>query len=258
MYVGQEQDRGFGIGIQMIKAIIYDKDGTLMQFDAFWVPIARAAIKQIVKDSTASGGAFSDGIVKEIERKIGIKGNTADACGILCGGTYSQFAAVITRVLRDSGATDKSIDRYAVEKALFAHIEDGKVLPPCDNLRKKLEDARKRARLFVVTTDNRTITEVCLEKLGIKDLFDEIYCDDGKIPHKPDPFAALDIAKKNGLKKKEIFMVGDTATDRDFADNAGINFVYVGSNADVSGTCAYNAGSVCDATDMILARGDSE
>lgn len=242
----------------MIKAIIYDKDGTLMQFDAFWVPIARAAIKQIVNDSAASVGAISDGIVNEIERKIGINGNTADTHGILCGGTYSQFAAVITRVLQNSGGTDKSIDRYAVEKALFANIGEGKILPPCDNLRKKLEDAKKRARLFVVTTDDRTITEVCLEKLGIRDLFDEVYCDDGKIPHKPDPFAALDIAKKYGLKKKEIFMVGDTATDRDFADNAGINFVYVGSNADVSGSCAYNVGNVCDATDMILACGDAE
>ena len=53
-------------------------------------------------------------------------------------------------------------------------------------------------------------------------------------------------------------MVGDTATDRDFADNAGINFVYVGSDAGVSGTCAYNAENVCDATDMILACGDAE
>ena len=30
----------------MVKAIIYDKDGTLMRFDAFWIPVAQAAINQ--------------------------------------------------------------------------------------------------------------------------------------------------------------------------------------------------------------------
>lgn len=33
----------------MIKAIIYDKDGTLMRFDDFWIPVAQEAIKEIVK-----------------------------------------------------------------------------------------------------------------------------------------------------------------------------------------------------------------
>lgn len=31
----------------MLKAILYDKDGTLMRFDAFWIPVAKAAIKSV-------------------------------------------------------------------------------------------------------------------------------------------------------------------------------------------------------------------
>lgn len=240
----------------MIKAIIYDKDGTLMRFDAFWVPIARSAIRQIVSGEVTSDDVSEiDGIAEEIEREIGVNGDTADTCGILCGGTYTQFAAVISETMKKHGF-DAPTDRYAVEKALLAHIDEGKVLPPRENLREKLLVAKRTAKLFVVTTDDRAITEVCLEKLGIADLFDDIYCDDGKTPHKPDPFAALDIAAKFGLDKSEIFMIGDTATDRNFAHNAGIYFAFVGGNAEIAEKCMYKAKNVCDATDMILAYGE--
>ena len=236
----------------MIKAIIYDKDGTLMRFDAFWVPIARSAIKLVLREFVDDENNSICDIEKEIESKIGICGDTADPGGILCGGTYEQFADVVAETLKKRGL-NAYVDRYVIEKALLANIEEGKVLPTSENLSIKLAEAKRTAGLFVVTTDNRKITEICLEKLGIADMFDGVYCDDGKTPQKPDPFTANDIVKKCGFSKFETVMVGDTATDRNFAINAGINFVFVGNDVAIAKKCTYTAKNACDATDIILA-----
>ena len=57
----------------MLKAILYDKDGTLMRFDAFWIPVAKAAIKSIT--DTVAPTPDADKIADEIGRKIVIWSN---------------------------------------------------------------------------------------------------------------------------------------------------------------------------------------
>lgn len=243
-------------GYYMIKAIIYDKDGTLMRFDDFWVPVAKEAIKSIVRKVAGASLGLVLKITAEIEEAIGVFGNTADPEGILCGGTYSQFASVMTEVLGEFGF-NAVVNRREVEQAISDNISKGEILPACDNLRGKLERARKKAALFVATTDDRLITEYCLEKLGIADLFDGIYCDDNVIPHKPDPFAANEIAKKLGSEKVGFFMIGDTNTDRKFAENAGIGFVLVGRDPLLKEKCAFCAKDVGEATELVLSFGEN-
>lgn len=235
----------------MIKAIIYDKDGTLMRFDDFWIPVAQEAIKEIVERNT---NAETDTVLKiaaEIGESIGIFNDTVDPKGVLCGGTYAQFAEAVTEVLNKFGF-NAYIDRKEVEQAVSDNTDKGVILPACENLRAKLEKACEQAALFVATTDDRVITEFCLKKLGISDLFDGIYCDDNGIPHKPDPFAANEIAKKIGAAKNEIIMIGDTNTDKRFADNAGIGFVFVGSDLLLKEKAEFSAEDVGKATDLIL------
>lgn len=235
----------------MAKAIIYDKDGTLMDFDAFWVPVARAAIEKIVKRATGADVSAAARISAKTEREIGISGGSTDPKGILCGGTYSQFAATLTKNLNEGGFPLR-IDRQEVEKAVADNAGKGEILSVCEDLRERLEEARKKAVLFVVTTDDRAITEYCLEKLGIADLFEKIYCDDGITPHKPDPFAAEEIAGTLKAGKQDIFMIGDTATDKKFADGAGIRFAYVGKDPDIGEKSAYKAINAGKATELIL------
>lgn len=235
----------------MIKAIIYDKDGTLMRFDEFWVPVAQAAIKTLIEKTADVNVEASFKIAEEIAKNIGIRNGTIDPKGILCGGTYTQFAETVNQVFKIFGSAAE-IDRSVVEQAVAANTDKGVILSTCEDLRGRLEQARKKARLFVVTTDDRPMTEFCLKKLGLFDLFDGIYCDDGKTPHKPDPFAADDIAKILHIGKSEIVMVGDTATDKRFADNAGIDFVFVGKDSELKENSVYVTDNAGSATDLIL------
>ena len=42
----------------MVKAIIFDKDGTLIDFDSFWITVSVDAIKHILKNVNNSQNNF--------------------------------------------------------------------------------------------------------------------------------------------------------------------------------------------------------
>lgn len=76
----------------MVKAIIYDKNGTLMQFDAFWIPLAQAAIKSIIEKYSGTNAETALKIAGETEIEIGILNAVIDPNGVLCGGTAAVGA----------------------------------------------------------------------------------------------------------------------------------------------------------------------
>lgn len=51
----------------MVKAIIYDKDGTFMRFDAFRIPVAQAAIKSIIEKYSGTNAETALKIAGETE-----------------------------------------------------------------------------------------------------------------------------------------------------------------------------------------------
>lgn len=234
----------------MPKTIIYDKDGTLIEFDPFWVPVTKAAIKELFKDAGINPQEL-DKAATDAEITVGIHGEIADPQGIISKGTYADVAEVFNKIFASRGIS-ASITRRDVEAAIEHNLDSGRIEAACENLREVLENAHSRAALFVVTTDNREITAKCLNSLGIADLFDGVYCDDGNAPAKPDPAAANEIMKKTGVEPSEVYMIGDTMTDARFAANAKIGFVSVGSNERARGAAEYAATDVKDATAHVL------
>lgn len=234
----------------MPKAIIYDKDGTLIEFDPFWVPVTKAAIRELFAGEITDPEAL-DRAAADAEITVGIHGEIADPQGIISKGTYADVAEVFNELFARRGISS-SLTRRDVEAAIEHNLDSGRIEAACENLREVLENAHNRAALFIVTTDNREITAKCLNSLGIADLFDGVYCDDGNTPAKPDPAAANEIMKKTGAKPSEVYMIGDTMTDARFAANAKINFVSVGSNERARGAAEYAATDVKDATAHVL------
>ena len=121
--------------------------------------------------------------------------------------------------------TDMVIDAYN------RHAHEGEVKPTCPDLANILAEFKHQGiKLGVVTADNQHITHQCLQRLGIEDLFDVIYTDDGVTPTKPDPSCVYDFCQKMGIAKDQVVMVGDTMTDVRFAKNAGIMVVGLAQN----------------------------
>lgn len=208
-----------------VSAIIFDKDGTLMKFDSFWIEVSRCAIKDILRQLNKE-----DIPVNRLLEVLGVSDNTADINGLLCKGTYEQIALAIGEFLRKFGVTVSDTD--IVKMTLWAYNDSadaGKIEPTCENIRSILEHLKNSGKkLAVVTTDDFRITHKCLKNLGIEDLFEKIYTDDGKNPVKPNPKCALEFLNEFRIPAQKAVMVGDTMTDIHFARNAGISVIGVG------------------------------
>ena len=205
------------------KGIIFDKDGTLIDFDSFWTEIAYGAVNRIVQKTGSSAPE------KEVLHAIGVSGGITDVDGVLCKGTYGEISQVIYGVLVKYGCklTLEEITQISVE-AFHENADKGVVKEPCKDLRGVLNAIKEKGvKIAVVTADDSFVTDKCLKALKIDGLFDVIYTDDGTHPNKPDPFCINDFCKKFGLKKEETVMVGDSLTDVEFAKNGGIKSIGV-------------------------------
>ena len=222
-------------------AVIFDKDGTLIDFDAFWVSLSYLALKDILGQLHQS-----ETLAEEIMEAFGVHDGVTDINGILCKGTYQQMAQIVQDILLRHGCTVscEAMERMVLE-SYNRNAPAGEVRPTCPNLRKVLETLKKQGkRIALVTTDNTEISVMCLEKLGILDLFDKLYTDDGKLPVKPHPSNAFDFCAYTGLTKEQVVMVGDTMTDVRFARNAGIQAIGVARRPENRALLAAHADAV--------------
>lgn len=209
------------------KAIIFDKDGTLMDFDSFWVTVTHNVIEELKEEM-----GIMDVPKEEIWKALGVENGVSNINGILCHGTYKQMGVIMHNVLKRYGCkfsvahlTECMVDSY------HRNYDKGIIKPTCDNIYEVLCRLKcYGVKLVVVTTDDLFGTKKCLQVLGIEKLIDEIYTDDGHFPPKPNPHCIFEILKKNGLSKSEVVMVGDTLTDITFAKNGGIKAIGVAKN----------------------------
>lgn len=205
-------------------AIIFDKDGTLIDFDAFWVSLSRVAINDVLRQL-----GQEEALTEEILEAFGVRDGVTDINGVLCKGTYRQMSRIVQGILLEHGCavSDDAMEKLVLD-AYNRNAQVGEVKPTCPNLREVLLTLKNRnKKIALVTTDNMEISVLCLRKLGVLDLFDKLYTDDGVLPVKPNPDNAFDFCAYTGLDKTQVVMVGDTMTDVRFARNAGIQVVGV-------------------------------
>lgn len=205
-------------------AIIFDKDGTLLDFDALWVPVTEEAIR-----TAARILEVKDPPVDRILEDLGIRNGITAIDGTVCKGTYTQIGKIVWEHFFQVGCTAScAAVSEAVVTAYNGAIHKGRIKPACPDLAQTMQRLADRGiKLFVVTTDNRSITDACLEKLGIFSFFTDVFTDDGRMPTKPDPACAEYIMSTYGIARENILMVGDTETDAHFAENAGISVIGV-------------------------------
>ncbi len=205
--------------------IVFDKDGTLIDFDDFWVSVSISAVNEVL--SIIGKEEIN---IEKILNAFGVENGVTDIDGILCKGTYEELGLALHDILKEYGCeqtAEKTVDMLT--NAYKNNSDSGIVKPTCDNLKDALTHLKNQGRkLVIVTTDNYEITYKCLDKLGIKELFDAVFADDGTTPVKPDPSCILEYFKANGISADSAVMIGDTMTDVRFARNAGMNIIAVG------------------------------
>ena len=227
--------------VMNVDAVIFDKDGTLLDFDAFWVTVSEKAVEETLE--WAGDGVTS---VAEVLEAFGVRDGVTDIEGVLCKGTYLELGEILHNIMNSHGAS-KDTDEVvrALSAAYKRHTDAGEIKPTCAELVSVLSKLKRQGkRLAVVTTDNAEITLKCLEALGIAELFDKIYSDDGETPTKPDPYCVYDFCERFGIEKERVVMVGDTMTDMRFAMNAGIPAIGIAKSASNANILAPHAKAV--------------
>jgi len=210
------------------KLIIFDKDGTLLDFDAFWLPVSEAAISEILLRAQIDAS-----VSKEIFKAFDVKDGVTAITSELCHGTYASMGRVIYSVLQNHNVKLSEDEIISLTReAYHKHMNFGEFKPTSENLYASLKELRESGiTLGVVTTDAPLVTEECLKQLGIRELFDFVLTDDGVIPPKPSPVSLELVREKLCISKDEVLMVGDTLTDVSYARAAGVKVVGLAKNA---------------------------
>ncbi|MDU5807311.1 MAG: HAD family hydrolase [Peptoniphilus harei] len=192
----------------MIRAILFDKDGTLLQFTEGWVD----SIVKFLENKT-----LDDNKKRELFREIGIREDGGvEENSILSSETAMDLAKIFSNYL-DEELED--IYREIDDHLLNYLKENNKFIKETCDLRSLFEALRDRGILIgIFTSDNYRQAKYSMDYLGL-DSFIDFYAAADIYEKKPDKESLEVFKKKYSLEDKEIIIVGDSRVDMVFGED---------------------------------------
>ena len=207
----------------MVKGILFDKDGTLVDFFSLWLQAATEVIPFFLKKNKIQ---VSQELIEYLLKTIGVNQGEIDPKGALAYKSYGEIAKDICDALEERKIYiavtkakeqieeffNQSVSRREANIQLFT------------DMNALMENLKSRNLIIgLATADTKISAENCLKSIGIEQFFDYIGADDGKRKPKPDKEMFLEFQNQFLLKPEEIAVVGDTYNDMLFAkQNGGI------------------------------------
>ena len=199
--------------------VVFDKDGTLIDFEAMWGRRAVAWVEHLVAEigDESLRSVLYDSLGYDVQRQ------RTRPQSPLAIATTRQLRTIAAAVLYRRGMPwTEAEDRT---RHIFADHTD---LPLADLIRPTgdvvglLERLQARGvRVAIITTDYRAETEETLHLMGIAPLVDQVLCGDDGLPWKPAPDTLLIACKRLGIAPERVAVVGDTVADLLMARRAG-------------------------------------
>lgn len=192
-----------------ISGILFDKDGTLLDFAKSWEPVNRRC-----SHYAAAGDAD---LADRLMRACGMDPETGDTVGdsLFAASSTGEIAAGMIAAGSSLPLDEltRHFDRFFLEGAANA--------VPLADLRKFFLALRARGlKLGIASSDNEASIRLMAESQHILPLLDYIAGYDSGHGLKPDPGMIEGFARECGLDLAEIAMVGDNAHDMHMARNA--------------------------------------
>ncbi len=195
-----------------IKAILFDKDGTLLDFHSTWIPINREIAFEAAGGDTATAHALLRAGGQDPESHqlaygallagAGVEAIVDCFAGELKDKTPRDLPAIVARHFREGGA------KYAT---LIDGV--GEVLAMLKS---------RNYRMGIATNDTLDGLAASLGKHdGLLDYFDHRYCCDSGYGAKPEPGMGLAFAEHTGVPPSACAMIGDTLHDLEMGHRAG-------------------------------------
>jgi phosphoglycolate phosphatase len=185
-----------------IRGLLFDKDGTLVDYAKSWTPVNRRAAR------LAAGG---DG---DLTRRLLIVGGAdaetgeAAASGLLAMGSTAEIASAWV----SAGApTDVERLTRALDELFVSSVDDA---VPVTDLKTVLGRLRARGlKLGIASSDSEAAVRATEFRFGIDDLIDFRAGYDSGFSVKPAPDAVAAFCACAGLAAREIAVIGDSVND---------------------------------------------
>ncbi len=201
-----------------IRAILLDKDGTLVDFDRTWGPAVDAVLRHLAHGN------------EDLYRKL------CTASGLARDAHFLPNSPLIGEPTNVFAQPWAALLRQPADAAFFAKI-DGLLGPataahlsPIGDPQSILQALAARGyRLGLITNDAEATARIHLRKLGLDRLVEFIAGYDSGFGAKPAPTPVLAFAAAVGVSPAQVAVVGDTAIDVATAHAAGARAVLVRS-----------------------------
>ena len=231
--------------LEGLELVVFDKDGTLIDFDAMWSGWATTLADRLER-------ACLHPVREALFDRIGYDSETGRAIsgGPLAAMPMARLRDLAVQVVRDAG-----LDAVEAERAVAEgwHAPDPLTLAhPLTDLHRLFGGLRARAiRIAVATSDDRAPTMATLAGLGVADLVDAVVCADDGVRVKPAPDMVLHVCFRLGIPAAATAMVGDSPADLAMGRAAGVRRCIgvlsgVGRRSDLGPLADVVVGSVAD------------
>ncbi|HBN07196.1 MAG TPA: hypothetical protein DD435_00635 [Cyanobacteria bacterium UBA8530] len=202
------------------RAIVFDKDGVLLDFPFFWEKMIDARIERVHR-----AFPLEEREKKELSRALGIEEKGVDPHGPLVMASKNESNTIIASFLYSRGVPwvkGREIGKEAIleaEKELS--LKD--LVLPTPRIAELFEKLKQAGWLLAIaTTDDKKNTEELLDYMGIRETVSSVVGSDRVSKGKPHPEMILLACSELGVLPSEAVMVGDGVNDLLMGRNAGV------------------------------------
>lgn len=205
---------------QSSRALLFDKDGTLIDFHLKWLTWCRIVAETVSKECPA---------IHDLEGKMKVWGvnlqtGEVDPYGLLATGSTQSLLESLAHKIEPACKSRDEASGFIFKAMQVAYRATAKrelvrALPGVSTAIKELP--RLGYILAVVTTDDASEAEKDLRILGLDRYFTVIMGCDLVKNCKPAPDLVLETCRRLAVDPSEVCVIGDTAADMKMARNAG-------------------------------------
>jgi phosphoglycolate phosphatase len=205
------------------RLIMFDKDGTLIDFAATWVPLIRKRVSFLLKALGRNDQELGAFLLKSWG--IDPTNGKIDPRGPCPVSPRSDEIVIGTMALYQKGYLWDEAKQW-VAQAFDEADADGdwrEKVVPIKGIQTFLSRLREYGfRTALATNDERKDTEAILNRLGMEGLFDILLCAGEVNLPKPHPETIFSICRQLAIDPKDTVMVGDSVADMMAGKSAGI------------------------------------
>lgn len=197
-----------------VDGVLFDKDGTLFEFQATWAVWARQTIEDLSDGDSALCAELAQALGFDLESNLFAPDSPIIAASV------QEIAEQIQQVLPDRSVAD-------IEQELAISAQTAP-LAPAVPLAAFLEELKGLGvAVGVMTNDAESVAHAQLKQAGVFEQFDFVAGYDSGYGAKPSPDPLLAFASKMNLSPDRILMVGDSTHDLVAGRAAGMKTVAV-------------------------------